>query len=232
MCAKILRGVGDALFPLRCLGCGAYDTWLCRQCHAALPLITTQRCPYCRKHETAYGEVCFACAGRDDITYDAVVVASRYDDPIVARAIHAFKYRFARDLAVPLALLLAQSIQHTTMPSADLIVPVPLHSRRLRWRGFNQAERLAAALDLQIPIAPAILKRKRYTPPQVTMRDKQAREANVRNAFVVTNTAAVRDKTIILIDDVITTGSTLAQCATVLKQAGARRVHCMVVARH
>ena len=113
-----------------------------------------------------------------------------------------------------------------------MIIPVPLHRRRLRWRGFNQAELLAAALDLQIPLEPAILKRKRYTKPQVSMRDRRARKENLRDAFVVTDARAVRGKTILLVDDVITTGSTLAYCAAALKHAGAQHVYCLVVARH
>lgn len=222
----------DALFPIHCLGCGVFDTWLCNRCHTTLPLITEHVCPYCQKHTTPYGNTCFACAPLAAESYDAVLIASRYDNPLVRTAIHTYKYRFARELAAPLALLLAQSVQHTSMPAPDMIIPVPLHRRRLRWRGFNQAELLAAALDLQIPLEPAILKRKRYTKPQVSMRDRRARKENLRDAFVVTDARAVRGKTILLVDDVITTGSTLAYCAAALKHAGAQHVYCLVVARH
>lgn len=222
----------DALFPIRCLGCGAYDTWLCDECHTTLPLVVTHQCPYCQKHETPYGTACFACMPRARESYDAVVVASRYDDPLVRKAIHTYKYRFARELDAPLALLLAQSIRHTSMPAPDVIIPVPLHPRRLRWRGFNQATLLARALNLQIPLIPDILQRTRYTRPQVTMRDRHARAENLRDAFVVTDARAVRGKTILLVDDVITTGSTLAYCARALKRAGAQCVLCVVIARH
>ncbi len=231
-CVSILRHGIDALFPIRCLGCGAFDTWLCQRCHTTLPLIVTQHCPYCQKNETPYGNACFTCAPDVGTGYDAVAIASRYDDPLVRKAIHMYKYRFARELATPLALLLAQNLQHTPLPVPDIIIPVPLHARRLRWRGFNQAELLAKELHLQIPLEPAILKRRRYTQPQVTLRDRRAREENLRNAFTVTQPHAVHGKTILLIDDVITTGSTLTHCAAALKDAGARHVYCLVLARH
>ncbi len=227
---NVIRYCVNALFPIRCLGCGTFDIWICQRCHTALPLTVTQHCPYCKKNETPYGNTCFSCMHTEKLSYDAVVIASRYDDPLLRKAIHTYKYRFARELAVPLALLLAQSLQHIPLPAPDIIIPVPLHPRRLRWRGFNQADLLARELDLQIPIEPAILKRKRYTRPQVTMRDRHAREENLRNAFTVTDPQHIQGKTILLVDDVITT-ELPSRIALLHSNAGAKGVlHCP--ARH
>lgn len=221
----------DAFFPIRCLRCGAYDVWICNDCHHALPLVIDQHCPVCTKHVTLHGEVCPPCLLSNSMPFDGVYIASSYKEPLIQKMIHHFKYRFIKDLAQPLAFLLAQSLHHSHMPTPDIIIPVPLHPRRYRWRGFNQAEELAHALDLQIPIYTDILKRVRYTAPQVTMRDKSSRLQNMHNAFSIRDNTYIRDKDILLIDDVMTTGATITACATTLKMAGARTVHVLVIAR-
>jgi ComF family protein len=120
----------------------------------------------------------------------------------------------------------------------DLIVPVPLHRRRERWRGFNQAELLAENLGknlspgYDIPIL-KILKRKKFTAPQMKIKNYKEREKNIRSAFILNDPLEVelKNKKILLIDDISTTGSTLLECAKVLKSAGASSVWGMVLAR-
>lgn len=228
---SVQKTILDAFFPIRCLGCGTYDTWLCNDCHTTLPILVEQHCPLCKKHITPYGNVCFACATKSTSGLDGVFVVSHYHDPLLKKAIHHYKYRFASDIATPLALLVAQAIHHSTLPTPDMLIPVPLHKRRLRWRGFNQAEILAKALDLHIPILTDILIRRRYTAPQVSMKDQSARQKNLIQAFCVTDASCVHGKNILLIDDVMTTGTTLMECARTLKDAGAKTVHCLVLAR-
>ncbi len=229
--ASLQKNFLDALFPICCLGCGTFDSWLCTSCHIALPTITDQHCPCCKKNITPNGELCFACMQNHSVGFDGVFVASSYHDPLLKKVIHYYKYRFVRDLAKPLALLLAQSLHNSHMIAPDIIIPIPLHSRRLRWRGFNQAEELARALDLQIPINTDILKRVRYTAPQVSMKNKIDRQKNIKNAFCVTPAHNIEGQKILLIDDIMTTGTTLSECATVLKKSGAQSVHCLVIAR-
>jgi len=114
----------------------------------------------------------------------------------------------------------------------DLLVPVPLHLRRLRWRGFNQAllltrplaQRCGARLD------PFVLARTRPTSPQVGL-DEAARRRNIAGAFAVRDPAVVRRRSVLLIDDVYTTGATVEECARVLRRAGASRVDVLVLAR-
>ncbi|MFA5986618.1 MAG: ComF family protein [Parcubacteria group bacterium] len=163
--------------------------------------------------------------------YDGVFVASYFKDPLVRKMIHYFKYRFVKDLSHPLALLMAQALHNSHFPAPDLIIPIPLHARRLRWRGFNQAEEIARSLDLHIPLNTDILKRIRYTHPQVTMRDKESREDNVHNAFAVHDPSLIRGKNILLVDDIMTTGATITACATVLKNSGAGNIYAIVIAR-
>jgi ComF family protein len=160
-----------------------------------------------------------------------VYIASSLHNDLLKKAIHYYKYRFVKDLSGPLALLLAQALHNSHMIAPDMIIPVPLHPRRLRWRGFNQAEELAHALDLRIPVKTDILRRVRYTTPQVAMKNKVKRQKNLSGAFAVNDVSAVYGKKILLIDDVMTTGTTLTECATVLRSAGAYCVHCLVIAR-
>jgi ComF family protein len=114
----------------------------------------------------------------------------------------------------------------------DLAVPVPLHLDRLRWRGFNQSLLLAQAIGhaRQIPVDPFLLERIRPTVPQ-TQLDENERSANVRGAFAVQNTERLKEKTVLLIDDVYTSGSTVNECARMLRRAGAAAVDVFTLAR-
>lgn len=229
---QLKTAILDGLFPIHCLGCNTFDNWICDRCHTTLPLLTQQHCPICKKNMTNNGEVCPACiTSTSHDTFDGIFIASHYNDALLKKAIHFYKYRFVSDLSESLALLLAQALQNSTLPSPDIIIPVPLHKRRQRWRGFNQAELLAHTLDLQIPLLTDILLRVRYTVPQVKMKNKIKRQENLTNAFIVQNTMHIHGKNILLIDDVITTGATLDECARTLKAGGAKNVFCLVLAR-
>jgi ComF family protein len=221
----------DSLFPIQCLGCGNFDDWICEDCHSTLPILTQQQCPICKKVETKNGETCPNCLKKEDNFIDGVFVASSFQDKLLKKAIHYYKYRFVYDLSKPLSLLLAQSLFNSTVPAPDIIIPVPLHKRRARWRGFNQSELLAKNLDLQIPLITDTLLRTKYTIPQVKMKNRNKRQQNLNNAFTVKNTQHINGKNVLLIDDVLTTGTTLNKCAKVLKQSGCNKVFCLVLAR-
>jgi ComF family protein len=153
----------------------------------------------------------------------------------VQRLIHAFKYPpFLRDLAKPLALSIIAHINLLNKPiyPPDIICPIPLHKRRLKWRGYNHAEELAKQLGqaFSLPVvADALIKRK-HTTPQVSL-DREERLRNMKGVFEVQNPQAIAAKNILLVDDVYTTGATMEECARVLKRAGATRVFGAVVAR-
>jgi len=142
-------------------------------------------------------------------------------DGVLRKAINCLKYYGMRRLADPLARM----VLGMNLPRADFILPVPLHASRLRQREFNQsalvARHLARGLNSGLIINSLI--KVRDTVPQVGLRYKE-RIKNVRNAFMVDNALPVYGKSILLVDDVVTTGSTVRECATVLKKAGAGRV--------
>lgn len=143
-------------------------------------------------------------------------------------AIHCLKYRSAESLGEPLGAYLAnRCVVEGLLPDGgiDLIVPVPMHPARQRARGFNQAHLLASPLAdmLGVPLLPGVLARVRKTPPQVGL-TSEARRRNLTDAFAVPDAAVVRDRRALLVDDVFTTGSTVAACARTLKQGGAASV--------
>jgi ComF family protein len=143
--------------------------------------------------------------------------------------IHALKYEGRRSIAPRLALLMRQHGQ-TTLAGADLVIPVPLHWRRLHHRGFNQADELARGLG--VPVLRG-LRRVRATRSQTEL-PAEARRGNVRRAFALRGgwaSRAIRGKVCVVIDDVATTGATLEACASVLRAAGARQVRALTAAR-
>ncbi len=237
----------DTLFPISCLSCGVRDAWLCPECFNQIGILTMQVCPYCEKAETPAGAICPRCKARaieknSPLALNNLIVATRYTRNNLARLVHVFKYNFVPDLGVPLARLVAQAILENHLPLPDFIVSVPLHPRRLRWRGFNQAAILAAYLaenlspGLTIPVLDATVIRRIFTPPQMTIKNYAARKKNMQNSFSLGKKYSleeniIKNKKILLIDDIATTGSTLLECAKVLKAAGAKKVFASVIAR-
>jgi ComF family protein len=155
----------------------------------------------------------------------------RFDD-YYRQLIHRFKY----GKKIPLGRKLAQRLGETIIGNSsflesDFLVPVPLHRSRYRERGFNQSEVVAEEISKTTGVASLknVLKRKKNTKDQTNLSPQQ-REENVRGAFVVTEPEMVSGKRIILVDDVITTGATLSECARMLRQAGAERIVAMTIA--
>jgi ComF family protein len=150
---------------------------------------------------------------------------------LTREAVHQFKYQNIRVLAATLAgVLHAYLTEHPI--STDVLVPVPLHPQRLRQRGYNQSLLLALELGklTGIPVHPDILKRRINTPPQARTAGSMERHSNMRGAFTSPD-GKLKDKKVLLIDDVSTSGATLDACASALKQAGAVSVWGLTIAR-
>jgi len=171
---------------------------------------------------------------------EGVIAAVDYQkDNLLQKVLHIYKYRFVRDLHKFLSKLLSQYLERSDTrcellddAKTTLIIPVPLHKQRLRWRGFNQSELLAQDLSdhFGLEINSKALIRSRKTEPQMTLKGKERRK-NVKEVFECVDTVRMKDRNIILIDDVCTTSSTLNECAKVLKDARAGKVWGVVVAR-
>lgn len=224
-----LRRLSFAIFPGVCLLCGcpsrrALD--LCVPCAAGLPLLTTA-CERCALPLPVPG-ICGACLQHPP-PFAAALVACHHLQP-VAGMIHRLKYGGDLAQAAPLATLLAQRLEGRPTQLPDALVPVPLHWRRQARRGFNQALELALPLGrlLDIPVASRLVQRQRATTPQVGL-SRAERRRNLRGAFRVRTSALPCH--LALIDDVITTGSTLEALADCLLDAGVGRVEVWAVAR-
>jgi competence protein ComFC len=232
-----LRAIASLLYPPTCVVCRANvraGEYLCDQCHANVVRIVAPFCQKCSEpFEGAITDVftCANCAHRA-IHFDAAVAAYR-SRGIVRQIIHDFKYGRQIYLRRPVARWLRAALDDTRLRGRrfDIVVPVPLHPTRQRERGFNQASLLAELLsaDVSIPSKP-LLERTRYTTTQTAL-DRAERMENLHNAFRLRKNVDVRDLRVLLIDDVLTTGSTLSECARILKRAGAISVHAATAAR-
>ena len=236
-----LRRAGEALvsllYPPHCANCGA-DTeggvHLCTACAGQAKKIVAPFCQRCSEpfDGAITGEfTCSNCAGRM-LHFDCAV--SRYlSRGVVREFVHRFKYDRHFYLRHPLADWLAAALDDERIRAQPIgaLVPVPLHSARFREREFNQADVLAELLAQRTgtPLLRA-LTRIRYTTTQTRL-DRNERMENLRNAFRVRQTSAVQNRHLVLVDDVFTTGSTVDECARVLRAAGAASVRVMTVAR-
>ena len=238
-----LTALLDLVFPPFCpvcrarLGEGRRDP-LCGACWAGLERLTGPVCGLCGQPIAWLGQgpravapTCGACR-RHRPRFSYARAAADYGDT-VREAVHAFKFRGRRALAAPLGDLLAGLEPPASPgPPPSVIVPVPLHARRERERGFNQAELLARRLGRawDVPVAARALVRSRATPAQADL-PADARRANVRGAFAVRAPGRVAGRHVLLVDDVLTTGATAGACAAALLDAGAAAVGVLTVAR-
>lgn len=243
----------DLLFPIECVGCGKDGEWLCQQCLDRIKLLAEWHCPVCKTRLTN-GRVCEKCSPQSFL--DGAIVAVFYDDELINKAVHYLKYKGIKNLAKPLGRLLAITLNRISFWDNNwILVPVPLHKRRERFRGFNQAELIASEVAKCLNLEVGLLRSKKasdtilvagclidshslkpnlYRIKNTHSQIKLKREDRLRNmvgAFGIKNPAFFTGKKIILIDDVMTTGATLQECAKELKLAGAASVWAAVIAR-
>lgn len=222
-----IRPFFERLLAHTCLLCGAPsgNERVCGGCHQNMPFHTLRHCPQCAI-PTPDGQRCGGCLKRPPL-FDHSVAAFSYAFPI-NQSIQALKYNSRLAIAQMLGQYLAQAAK--TCPPPDLLIAMPLHPARLRERGFNHASEIARAVaqSLSLKLDLNCCQRVRDTPPQVALTYEQRRR-NVRGAF--TCDSSVAQKRIALIDDVMTTGTSLDELAATLKRAGACEVSCWVAAR-
>jgi len=185
-------------------------------------------CPKCGRPQSS-AILCPNCVGWQ-AEIDGIRSPFRFDGAI-RQAIHQLKYRNLRALAVLLAQLLDDCLVSSPVPG-EVLVPVPLHQKRLRERGYNQSSLLAQELGklTNLPVVNDCLIRQRHASPQARTSTVDERRSNVAGAFICRN-RRLKDKQVLLIDDVSTSGATLDACSRALKEAGAVSVWGLVVAR-
>ena len=224
------------LFPAHCAGCGravGEQEDFCPGCEASIEFVHPPRCESCSQPFSGETSTftCPNCQG-ESFAFDCAVAVVLSRGP-VRDIVHRLKYAHEIWLARVLGGLLVRGLRDERLAGIEFdgIVPVPLHPRRLREREFNQAALLAGELSRasEIPLCHA-LARNRYTTTQTRL-DRKGRRQNLRDAFILSKNVDVNDNNLLLVDDVLTTGSTLDACAAVLLQAGARSVRALTVAR-
>src|SRR5437764_3195432 len=223
-----VRAIASLFYPPNCGVCGgaiSNSEHLCSSCHDKAQRILPPFCAKCSEPFAGAIESEFTCANcaHRKLEFDAAISAYR-SRSVVRFVILRFKYGRQLYLRHPIAGWIAEAMRDARLQNRmfDLIVPVPLHPARLRERGFNQAHILATMLGhkIGVPIFP-VLQRIRYTTTQ-TVFDRIDRIENLHNAFRLRKKTTVRELRVLLVDDVLTTGSTLSECARVLREAGAR----------
>jgi ComF family protein len=236
---EALNDVSDIIFPPRCLGCAEIlhphsGQLFCPVCREKIKFITDDLCPVCGTifpDSPANGHLCGNCL-ENKIYFSCARAAVSYET-IILHAIHQFKY--GNNISV--GAMLASFMANFSFPDVDftgysLIIPVPLHIKRLRQRGFNQSLILARALakKKKIPVNFSSLKRHKFTLTQTGL-NKAERKQNIKGAFEVSDKKNIAGKNVILIDDVYTTGATINECAKTLTKAGAQKVTVLTLAR-
>ena len=217
MWKRIKNFLINLLFPKYCLGCQREGDYLCEDCQATLEISSI--------HQKA-----------DLEELSDLYFAADYQKPLIQNVIQQFKYEpFIKELAKSLSSLIIEHFQllDNKPDFTDFIlIPVPLAKRRQRWRGFNQAEEISLNLAefWKIPLLNGTLFKIKNTLPQVELSDEERKES-IKGAFICKSPEKIKGKKILLVDDVFTTGSTMTECARILKVSGAREIVGIVVAR-
>ena len=223
----LAHSVTDTLFPPRCVHCGAAGALFCAQCEKQSPRLDPAAC--CRRcglpSRSATCEPCFL----NPPALDRVYAVFQYDGPL-SDAVQALKYDDIRALAPRLAELMHEQV-YGPRTDVDFLVPAPMHSSRMRSRGYNQSELLARHIGRATGavVDTRLLKRVHNTAPQARALSEQQRKRNVAGAFEASD--EVSGRRLLLVDDVMTTGATLNACGQALKSKGASWVGALVLAR-
>jgi competence protein ComFC len=216
----------DLIFPIKCVGCNQEGQFLCFECFQRINL--SKRMPL-----------------KDTVNCQSnlsgLITAGYYSQPILKEIIDNYKYHFIKELVHPLAELIIKKLKEYPLLEEKrfkenaLLIPIPLHPRRLRWRGFNQSELLALEIGkrLGIEVSKNIIRRVKYNLPQVNIKNIQERKNNVKNIFQLNSEfkEKIKNKNIILIDDIAVTGAILEECALILKTAQPKQILGLAIAQ-
>ncbi|MDD2732106.1 MAG: hypothetical protein PHI53_02835 [Candidatus Pacebacteria bacterium] len=220
----------DTLFPKFCLNCGREGAYLCQDCFYLIDILKVQYCPFCFRPKPVFdGKTCILC--RDKKALSGLFCASSYEDRIIKKIMSQFKREpYLKELRGPLAELI---IAHFLNLEIDLVsffnentilIPVPIDIRKMRLQGFSQSEEIAKRLSvfLNIPV---------YSNVLIKIKNTDIREKNIEESFRCENQRIIKDKRILLIEDVFTMDLKMEESASVLKRSGAKEIWGVAVCR-
>lgn len=231
---KIKNHLLDIFFPKFCLGCGKEGTFFCQDCQSCLEILENSFCLCENPKRLPEPGKCDNCRTKK---LDGLYFAVSYQNRLVKKMIQEFKHEpFIKDLAEPIANLVVNHIlllkEENRSKKGDVLIPIPLSRKKLKSRGFNQSEEIAKKLskELEIPVIADCLIKIKETPAQTELSREERRE-NIKGAFEIKEKEKVQDKKILLVDDFYTTGATMEEAARILKEAGAKEVWGITLAR-
>lgn len=229
--------LADVIFPKFCLNCNQEGQHVCPDCFNKIKINSFPVCYKCERR-SSNSQTCPKC--RQKTSLNGLIVAGLWENELLRQMIYEFKYRFVKEIKKELGQTLINSIKihyQTLINNNSIITFVPLNKRRKIWRGFNQAELIAkeTANNFQLPLI-SLLERKRNTSPQAEIKSQHERKNNIKHAFALKETtdyplSFFRDKNIILVDDICTTGATLEECAKTLRALKPKETWGLVLAR-
>lgn len=233
---KFFTYILNTVYPLKCEICGqaqplGAEKRICPNCWDKIERINRQFCFRCGKTLQSETEFCLDCKDNEALFFGRIRAAGVYRQ-VLREGIHLFKYSGRTFLGRDLAMLLGDTFEKNfTLSLPDYLIPVPLYKKQKRKREYNQSEILAHYLGKKygVTVLPKALERVKATAPQFEL-NKTQRRANIKNAFAVNRKTDFTGKQILLIDDICTTGSTINECARVLKESGAKEVNGLVLA--
>jgi len=236
--ARLASALAELCYPIRCWGCGRrwprVGEWLCEECEEDLVGHGLLRCGRCGQFVgpgALVGGGCWECRDRQ-FAFSAAVAAVPYAEATRAM-VHRFKYQGHDYLARLMGSLMVEVARQERLDAlCEVVVGVPLHWRRRLSRGYDQAALLAAEVSrgLGLPMVVGALVRRRHTLPQAGL-SRAGRIRNVAGGFVVARPAGFRERTVLMVDDVLTTGATADACARALEEVGVGHVFVLTFAR-
>jgi len=239
---SLAKGLISLLFPADCKICHhplepLSRSFICEDCWSKVKWLEAPHCSRCSKpfpsSSTLQGVSCLLCSEcrKEKSYFEKIFVPTLYEG-VMKEAIHLLKYKKKTGISASLERIMKRYFDHIDLPHLDLVVPVPLHRKRFRERGFNQAELIAdiVARYFRLKLVKNNLQRVRATKTQTTLARKE-RIKNIKGAFQVKNKGEFQKKSLLLVDDVYTTGTTLKEAARVLKRAEAGEVYLFALAR-
>lgn len=226
---RFIKKLLGAIFPTNCLGCGKIteDEIICEKCFSEITVNQTLFCGKCRARLAENRRVC-----HKDFPF-ILGAATSYNNEAVRGLIHRLKFKYLRSASLPLGKLTVDYLKNLGIPLKNFsILPIPLSKKRLKERGFNQSELIAkyVATELKLELVDDGLIRTKNSKPQSETKNATERKENVHGAFSVQSQQAISGKNIIILDDVITSGSTMEEAARTLKSAGAKKIIAVTVA--